>query len=338
MTSRDIRLNLATEDFLMNHYETNEPLLLLYIQEPSVIVGKHQNVFEEVAIDSVKSDGVTLTRRLSGGGAVYDDLGNLSFSFVVDKSKNTFGDYETIVQPIVDALKAMGVREIHVNGRNDILVGDKKISGNAMYTKKEKMFSHGTLLYDVDLTRLPNYLTVSKEKLKSKHIQSVASRVTNLKPYLDTVYQDLTTEEFRDELLRRIYQVKSLEQVLDKEIQLDSLAEKAIKKKVSELYGNDDWIYGHHQPYSVQHRAYIKQVGLIQAGLSIESGKISAIEFTGDFFSQRQLKELDEVLIGSRLTKESLKNALSNIEINSYFNGLTKDIFVSLLMGELSND
>ncbi|MGF2144994.1 lipoate--protein ligase [Vagococcus fluvialis] len=338
MASRDIRINLATEDYLMNHYETSEPILLMYIQNPCVIVGKHQNVFEEVAIDVVKAEGVTLTRRLSGGGAVYDDLGNISFSFVIDKSQNTFGDYLTIVQPIVDALKEMGIEDVAVNGRNDILIGDKKISGNAMYTKKNKMFSHGTLLHDVDLTRLPNYLTISKEKLRSKHIQSVESRVTNIKPHLNIQYQKLTTEEFRDELLKRIYQVESIEDIQSKEIILSEFDKAKITKQVTDLYANEDWIYGHHQPYSLKERAYIKGVGLIESQMEVESGKISAVYFTGDYFNQKDMNELTEKLIGSRLTKESLKTVLSHIEISHYFNGLDLDTFTTFLVGELNDD
>lgn len=338
MSSRDIRINLATEDYLMNHYQGDEPILLMYIQEPCVIVGKHQNVFEEVAIDRLKKDGVVLTRRLSGGGAVYDDLGNISFSFVSDKSQNNFGDYETVVDPIVKALKEMGVSEVHVNGRNDILIGEKKISGNAMYTKKNRMFSHGTLLHDVDLTRLPNYLTVSEEKLRTKHIQSVASRVTNIKPFLNQDFINLSTEDFRDELLKKIYEVSDLSQVAHKEIVLNEADKQKIDERVTMYYGNDEWVYGSHQPYSLKKRAYIPNVGLIEARIQVESGKIAEIYFSGDYFNQRDMTELYERIKGSQLTEMSLREKLLGLEISDYFSQLDLETFLSFLMGEALYD
>lgn len=338
MMSRDIQINLATENYLMTHYQINEPILLMYIQAPSLIVGRHQNIYDEIKLNTAEADGVTITRRLSGGGTVYDDFGNISFGFVVDKSNVSFGDYTSIVEPIVMALKEMGVKNVAVNGRNDILIGDKKISGNAMYTKKNRMFSHGTLLYDVDLEKLPRYLNVSKEKLASKHIQSVSSRVTNIKPHLAKEYQELSTEAFRDELIKKIYNVSDLSEISAKEILLTTMDNLEIEKSVNEVYGNREWVFGHHQPYTTKRKAYIPSVGLIEARFQLKEGQIHMIDFLGDFFNQSELVDLRQALEGVYLTKKDLEKALETVVIHQYFTNLTKETFISFLIGESTDD
>ncbi len=338
MISRDIRKNLATENYLMTHYSVDEPILLMYIQEPSIIIGKHQNIYDEVDLEAVKADSVVITRRLSGGGAVYDDLGNISFSFVVDKDKFEFGNYPSIIQPIILALKEMGVEELSISGRNDLMIGDKKISGNAMYTRKNKMFSHGTLLHDVDLDRLSKYLTVSKEKLGSKHIKSVSARVTNIKPHLDVTYQQLSTEEFRDELLKKIYQVSKLEEVREKEIKLTLEDNRAIEQSMFELYANQDWLFGYQASFTIKRQEYITSVGLLEARFQLRDNKIHLIDFVGDFFNQVELVNLKELLEGVTYTRKSVEKALEIADISQFFSGLTKEAFISFLLKEISDD
>ena len=209
MRSQDIRDNLATEQYLMNNVEFDEPLVLFYIQKPCIIVGRHQNTLEEINSDYVNENNITVTRRISGGGAVYDDLGNISFSFVVNSNNDNFGNFKKLTKPIIDALKDMGATTAEVSGRNDLMVDGKKFSGNAMYTKNGKMFSHGTLAYDVDLSVLSKALNVPKDKMESKGIKSVKSRVTNVEPYLKPEFQSLSTEQFRDRLIMELFKTIS---------------------------------------------------------------------------------------------------------------------------------
>lgn len=153
MTSHNIGMNLATEQYLMNNKDFGkEPLVLFYYEEPCIIVGRNQNTLEEINHDYVKEHNIRVTRRLSGGGAVYQDLGNLCFSFVVPSDSEEFGDFKSFTQPIVNVLHQMGATSAEVSGRNDILVDGKKFSGNAMYSRNGKTFSHGTLMLDVDLS------------------------------------------------------------------------------------------------------------------------------------------------------------------------------------------
>ena len=198
MKSNDIRRNLATEQYLMNQKNFDEPLLLFYIEKPCIIVGRNQNTYEEINQKYVEDHDITVTRRLSGGGGIYQDLGNLCFSFVVDADSEQFGDFKSFTQPIVDALHQMGATTAEVSGRNDMLVDGKKFSGNAMYTKNGKTFSHGTLSWDVDLDVLTQALNVPADKIASKGIKSIRQRVTNLKGHVDPEYQNMSTQEYRD--------------------------------------------------------------------------------------------------------------------------------------------
>lgn len=129
MKSNDIRRNLATEQYLMNQKNFDEPLLLFYIEKPCIIVGRNQNTYEEINQKYVEDHDITVTRRLSGGGGIYQDLGNLCFSFVVNADSEQFGDFKSFTQPIVDALHQMGATTAEVSGRNDMLVDGKSSLG-----------------------------------------------------------------------------------------------------------------------------------------------------------------------------------------------------------------
>ena len=242
MQSRDIRENLATEDYLLNTLSFEEPLVLFYIQEPCVILGRNQNAYEEIDLAYAREKGIVITRRLSGGGAVYDDLGNVSFSFVVQEGHQAFGDFKAFTKPIIEALHKMGATGAEISGRNDLLIDGKKFSGNAMYTKKGKMYTHGTLMYDVDLAEVQRVLTVSKKKIESKGTKSVRGRVTNLRPYLDEKYQKLTIEEFRNRLLMELFDVESLTEIaeiIELTIYGDYFAKKETAEIVAALLGVD---------------------------------------------------------------------------------------------------
>ena len=195
-----------------------------------------------------------LTRRTSGGGAVYDDLGNMSFSFVTKKDATSFGDYQSATQPIMKGLAAMGAKEVEVHGRNDLFIDGKKFSGNAMYTKKGRTYSHGTLMYDVDLEELTKVLHVAQEKIASKATKSVRKSVTNIKPYLAEQYQSMDTKAFRDTLLCRIYEVESIDEISEQEIVLTDADRQAIQTLFEERYANNEWIFNEAPAFEWQKR------------------------------------------------------------------------------------
>ncbi|EHL98449.1 lipoate--protein ligase [Lentilactobacillus parafarraginis] len=330
MKSNDIRRNLATEQYLMNEINFDEPLLLFYIEGPCIIVGRNQNTLEEINKKYVDEHGIVVTRRLSGGGAVYQDLGNLCFSFVVDSDSEEFGDFKSFVQPIVDALHDMGATSVEVSGRNDILVDGKKFSGNAMYTKGGKTFSHGTLMLDVDLSVIPNALTVPEDKIKSKGIKSVRSRVTNLKPYLSPEYQNLTTPEFRDRLLKELFHVEDLSQIKDKEYHLTDEDQEGINKIFDDVYNNWNWVYGNSPEFTVKKRQHFT-AGTIDARFQVDDGKITNVTFFGDFFGPKDATELADKLKGVRFEREDVEKVVDSVDLNQYFTGIPKEDFLNML-------
>lgn len=330
MSSRDIRVNLATEQYLLEK-DFEEPLVLFYIQEPCIIIGRNQNAIEEIDQRFVRERGITVTRRLSGGGAVYDDLGNVSFSFVTKAGREDFGNFAEFTQPILKAIHEMGATGAEVSGRNDLLIEGKKFSGNAMYKKRGKLFSHGTLMLDVDLDVLPQALRVAKDKIESKGTKSVRSHVTNLRPYLAAEYQGLSTEAFRDELLKRLFDVNDLRAIAAKELHLSAEDDAAIAQLVTEIYGNEEWIYGEAPAYSIQRRRRYPAVGIIDARIEVTKGHISNLVFYGDYFGQKDSSELAEKLVGLPYQRQALATALKDIEADLYFSHLDNATLLDLL-------
>lgn len=333
MESDDIRWNLATEEYLMNQADVTEPLLLLYIQKPCVIIGRNQNAYEEIDFRYLRENDVTLTRRVSGGGAVYDDLGNMSFSFVTKKDDTTFGDYRGVTTPILHALQEMGAEGATVGGRNDLYIEGMKFSGNAMYTRHGRTYSHGTLMYDVDLSVLDKILTVSKEKIESKATKSVRKSVTNVKPFLDEAYRQLSTPEFRDRLLCHIYHVTDLAQIEEQKLELTSADRQAIRTLFEEKYANDEWVYGQTPKFEFNRRTRVPGVGIVDIHLSTENGHISAIQFFGDYFGTKDTAELEELLQGVVYKHEAIAEALADIDVSEYILNFSMAELLQLLVG-----
>lgn len=331
MPSQDIRQNLATEDYLLNTLSFDEPLVLFYIQKPCVILGRNQNAYEEIDLAYAREKKITITRRLSGGGAVYDDLGNLSFSFVVKEGQEAFGDFKAFTKPIITALHKMGATEAEISGRNDLLIAGKKFSGNAMYTKNKKMYAHGTLMFDVDLAEVQRVLTVSKIKIESKGTKSVRGRVTNLRPYLAAEYQELSTEGFRDQLLLQLFEAQDLTEIAQQEYVLTPKDAKEIDALVAKVYGNDDWIFGEAPKFILKKEAKFTG-GIIDARISVEKGKMTQVTIFGDYFAQKDTADIQQLLLGVPYHYAAVEKALADVNFNEYFAGISKAEFIHLLV------
>lgn len=198
----DPRINLAIEEYILRNMDIEQDdFLLFYINQPSIIIGKNQNTIEEINTDYVEDNNIIVVRRLSGGGAVYHDLGNLNFSFLTKDDGDSFHNYKKFTQPVVDALAKLGVNA-ELSGRNDILAEGRKVSGNAQYTTRGRMFSHGTLMFDTDIDQVVSALKVKKDKIESKGIKSVRSRVANISEFLT---EKISVEQFRMEILKSIF-------------------------------------------------------------------------------------------------------------------------------------
>lgn len=320
----DPTLNLALEEYVLRNLPMDDSYLLFYINEPSIIIGKNQNTIEEINTDYVHEQGIHVVRRLSGGGAVYHDLGNLNFSFLTRDDGDSFHNFAKFTQPVIDALRKLGV-EAELSGRNDIQVGERKISGNAQFATRGRMFSHGTLLFDSAMENVASALKVKPIKIESKGTKSVRGRVANISEYLDT---PMTTEEFRTTLLRELFGCEP-EDV--PQYKLSDEQWEGVRKLAEERYRNWDWNYGRSPKCNIQNeRKFVS--GIIDVRLDVAEGRIDLVKIYGDFFGVGEVAEIEELLTGIRYEEEAIRQALAGVNLNTYFGKLTEDEFVSLLL------
>ncbi len=318
----DPQINLAIEEYALKNLDINETYLLFYINAPSIIIGKNQNTIEEINTQYVEDNGIKVVRRLSGGGAVYHDLGNLNFSFITKDDGESFHNYKKFTEPVIEALHKLGVNA-QLSGRNDIEVEGRKISGNAQFSTRGRMFSHGTLMFDSEINHVVSALKVKKDKIESKGIKSVRSRVANISEFLS---EKITIEEFREMLLRYIFNT-------DGDIPEYKLTEKdweKIKEISKERYKNWDWNYGKSPKFNYQH-THRFPVGSIDVRIESQKGMIENCKIYGDFFGVGDVEEIENRLIGTKYEKAELEKALEDIDIQHYFGKITKEDFINLI-------
>lgn len=318
----DPAVNLALEEYVLRHAQTDEDLLLFYINAPSIIIGRHQNTLEEINSEYVQQHGIYVVRRLSGGGAVYHDLGNLNFSFITRSTADNFRNFKKFTDPVIQALAKLGV-QAELSGRNDILVDGRKVSGNAQYISKDRMFSHGTLLFNSDLSHVSNALNVRESKISSKGIKSVRSRVANISEFIG---QPMDIMQFRAHLLDFFFQGTAETPVYP----LTEADWVAVHQLAEERYRNWEWTYGHSPDFNVEKRERFP-FGEIDARLFIEKGLIKSAKFYGDFFAEDEPESLEQRLIGVQYDREAIYHALEPVDIDRYFSGMELETFVTFL-------
>lgn len=329
--STDIRYNLALETYLMEHADLTEPILYFYINSPCIILGRYQNAYEEINQQYVDEHNIIITRRTSGGGAVFDDLGNVSFSFITKDDGDAVGNFARFTQPVLNAIHDMGATNAQLSGRNDLQINGQKFSGNAMHSQNGRLFAHGTLMYDVDLTQIEHALNVPKDKIASKGIKSVHSRVTNLKPHFKPEYQQLTIEQFRDQLAKEILGLNDLSQA--SQYVIDQTTKDGVQELLDTYYHNWDWIYGKSPAFSVQHRRHF-DAGTVDYRLNVENGKISEIKIYGDFFGQGPITEVEQRLKGVKFERKAIEEVFSQLDVSYYFGKLSSDDLINLLINQ----
>lgn len=320
----DPTINLAIEEFAVRHLPADEPILLFYINKPSIIIGRNQNTIEEINTNYVEDKGIKVVRRLSGGGAVYHDEGNLNFSFITANDGKSFSNFKKFLEPIIEALAKLGV-EAEVKGRNDILVGERKISGNAQFATLGKIFTHGTLLFNSEIDEVVNALNVRKDKIESKGKKSVRSRVANIKEFLD---KPMTIEAFRRHILLSIFDVNHVADV--PEYKLTETDWETIHQISKDRYANWDWNFGK-SPQSTAVFSKRFPVGVIDLHVVIEKGFIEEIKIFGDFFGVGEVADVENILRGKRYDREVLREALRDVDVSHYFGAITLEDFLSVL-------
>lgn len=318
----DPGINLAIEEYALKNLDINETYLLFYINEPSIIIGKNQNTIEEINTEYVEKNGIKVVRRLSGGGAVYHDLGNLNFSFITKDDGESFHNFRKFTEPVIEALSKLGVNA-ELSGRNDIEVEGRKISGNAQFSTKGRMFSHGTLLLNSEMENVASALRVKKDKIESKGIKSVRSRVANISEFLT---ENIRIEEFRSLLLKYIFggQEEISEYVLTGEDW------EKIHQLSKERYQNWEWNYGRSPKFNLQH-SHRFPVGSIDVRLEVNKGLIENCKIYGDFFGVGDVSDIEAKLKGTRYEKGEIEAALAETDTTHYFGNVSKEDFINLI-------
>jgi lipoate---protein ligase len=320
--TQDPRLNLAIEEYLLRNINLTEDILLLYTNEPSVIIGRNQNTLEEINHEYILNNGIHVVRRLSGGGAVYHDLGNLNYSFITGSGKENFNNFKKFTAPVIRALVDLGVNA-ELGGRNDILIDGRKISGNAQYLTGTRMVSHGTLLYNSDLSQVAEALQVKMSKIISKGIKSYRSRVVNIVEYLN---QPMEMKDFRLHLLNSIMG----NSMPTNAYHLSDTDWCEIWKLAENRYNTWEWNFGRSPAFSI-HKLKRFPSGEIDARIDVKQGIITGIRFLGDYIGPAEVSELEERLLGVRYDKFHLFDALKDVHLANYFNGVSVDELVSFL-------
>ena len=326
----DPRTNIALETYLVENRLTDQPLLLFYINEPSIIIGRNQNTVEEVNQRYVEEHGVHVVRRMSGGGAVYHDLGNFSYCFIQEEH-GPARDFSVFTRPVIEALHQMGVAGAKLEGRNDLLIDGKKFSGNAMYIKNGRMTAHGTILYDADLDAVTAALKPRADKIESNGIKSVRSRVTNIRPYVADAYQHLNTHEFRDHLLLRIFGVNSRADVPEYTLSTDDWAQVSAIR--AERFANWDWNYGR-SPAFTSERYHKYPQGAVDFRFNVEQGgNIKEIKIYGDFFGVGDIADVEKRLTDIPYRRNAITAAFADIDTALYFGGIAAKDLIDQLVG-----
>lgn len=319
--SLDPAYNLALEEYLVTGFD--ESIFRIWQNSNCIIVGRNQNTMAEINYDFVTKNKIPVIRRMSGGGAVFHDLGNINYTFVQQAGEEDFNNYARFAQPIISVLQKMGVNA-ELSGRNDLCIDGKKFSGNAQYMWKKRMLHHGTLMLHANIANVNEALRVNPLKIASKGISSVRSRVTNINEHLE---QPLDVPSFMEKIIQEVQ-----EQNPDAHMyELTEADQAAIHKLVEEKYGTFEWNYGYSPKYSYHQEQYLP-CGLFDVNLDVEQGIIRAVRMFGDYFGRKDVGEFERALIGVRHDYMAIANVLDKMVPSDYFVGLSKEQLLSLLV------
>ena len=322
LNSLDAAVNLATEQVIFDSLPRGKSCFLLWQNRSAVVIGRHQDALAEIDRAFMEENGIQLVRRISGGGAVYHDLGNLNYSVITDAQGSKAPDMAVFCEPVLRLLHDLGV-PAELSGRNDMTVNGQKFSGSAQHLYKGKVLHHGTLLIDSDLSVVSRALRVDPEKIRSKGLASVRSRVTNLRSFLP---EEIDLPRFRELLLREV-----LAEHPGEELVLSPRQQRQIEELSESRYRSWDWTVGSSPPCSLIRRQRFEGCGTVEARMQIEHGRIAAISFCGDFFSAEEPEELEALLEGLPLSPEAIHCALDGQNVSRFFLGLREEQLLSLL-------
>jgi lipoate-protein ligase A len=312
--------NIAAEEFLLKQFDGDA--FTLWRNKPAIIVGKHQNTHAEINSDVVQSQNIPVVRRLSGGGAVFHDLGNICFTFVKTKQPNEICDFSTFTKPIIEVLRKLGVKA-EFSGRNDLTIDEKKFSGNAEATWKNRVLQHGTLLFSSKLADLSQALRVNPDKFQDKSVKSVQSRVTNIDDHLS---EKISVTDFMN--LIEMHILRTFPNAERREFSKQETEK--IKNLVEEKYQTWDWNFGKSPEYTYSQRLRTQSGGSVEINLIVKNGLIENAKFFGDFFEKNDVDEIAKRLIGTKHERSETERILNQINVSEYFKNVNHEEILQL--------
>ncbi|MBQ7247056.1 MAG: lipoate--protein ligase [Lachnospiraceae bacterium] len=356
--SFDPGYNLALEEYIFEEMDWSQTYFMLWQNDRTIVIGRNQDAEAEIDRKYVEARGIRVVRRLSGGGAVYHDLGNLNFTFITDREGEGI-DFRRFCEPVVRTLASFGV-EAQISGRNDLTVDGRKVSGNSQYARNGRVMHHGCILFDTDLGVLTAALRPDPDKIRTKGIRSVSARVANLSEYMPA---GTTLEDFKARLLEYAAQSMTVERCELTHVQRERVI--AIKQT---RYDLDEWNYGRKschtsQPYgdadgqeipgadtdgqenpacnarwqenahAIRRSVYITGCGSVRAEYSLIGGRLIGVTLTGDFFGAENVSELCGMLEGVCADRDSVRRILSQAGPERYITGISVDQLAELLLG-----
>jgi lipoate---protein ligase len=304
----------ALEEYVLTRLLKENETYFFTWEIHGVVVGKNQVIENEVNLNFLKESHIDVYRRPTGGGCVYADHRNTMFSIVTKRTNKEF-TFKTYLSQIIESMKLLNV-DITFSGRNDLLFDGKKISGNAFLQNKYGMLMHGTFLYDCDLETMVRAITPSDEKLVSKGISSVRSRVVNLKPYLNGLSQDQLIEHFEKTLTDQVYELSDAE--------IKEIHEMSLK------YQTSDWIYKKQPPYTKILKQRLKG-GLFEVKLDLHESVIKEINIQGDFFDKQPLQPFLDAFKDQMYSKTTLDLIFNEHDVSAYLLDVDADEFKAFL-------
>ncbi len=309
--STDPYFNLATEEYLLKNF--SQDIFMLWRNGPSIIVGKHQNTLAEINYDYVREKGIKVVRRLSGGGTVFHDLGNLNFTFIQKGEHHELVDFRKYTQPILEVLSTMGI-EARFEGRNDLTIDGRKFSGNAEHVHRDRILHHGTLLFASEIADLTAALNVSPAKFTDKAVKSVRSRVTNISEHLP---EPMDIETFTQRIMDHVTTSRSDSQAYE----LSEADTQAIQALVEKRYGTWEWNFGYSPRYNFN-RQFKSNGGHLDIHMDVNDGIITACKIYGDFFHMEDIDALEQALTGTPHEYDALMNKLQDFPVQRYIQGV----------------
>lgn len=307
--SNQAAFNQATEEYLLKNFDEN--FYMLYRNKAAVIIGKHQNALAEINLDKCEEQGIEIVRRLSGGGTVFHDEGNLNYCFISNGTKGELINFRKYSQPVIDVLQSLNVNA-KFEGKSDLTIDGMKFSGNASHIYRSKVMQHGTMLFSSDLSRLNSLLKVNPLKFKDRGIRSIRSRVCNISDHLST---PLSIDDLQNKIIDHVQnhfpEVKAYE--------LTEEDHQAIQKLMEEKYLKWEWNFGYSPKYKFERLISFANGNILEIELDIEKGRIVRSEILGNCIKMGNINELENKLINVPHHKESLLQELEQIDLNDYF-------------------